>query len=157
MNDMPIYLDYMATTPIDPRVIEKMLGYMGKEGIFGNPASTTHIYGQQAQIAIEQAREQIAATIGAHPREIIFTSGATEANNLAIIGAARFYQRKGRHLITMTTEHKAVLDSFAQLEKEGFSNILPHIQGRIDMLGFSNILEVLTYFILGNLISQSCF
>ncbi|KTC69518.1 cysteine desulfurase NifS [Legionella birminghamensis] len=120
MNKMPLYFDYMATTPVDPRVIEKMLHYLGKDGIFGNPASTTHIYGQQAQLAVETARAQIAESVHAEPREIVFTSGATEADNLAIIGAARFYQRKGKHLITSVTEHKAVLDSFHQLEQEGF-------------------------------------
>lgn len=116
----PIYLDYMATTPIDPTVVENMLYYMGPEGHFGNPSSKTHIYGQKAAEAVDKARHQIAEAIGAHAEEIIFTSGATEADNLAILGAARFYQRKGRHLVTMTTEHKAVLDSFKRLEKEGF-------------------------------------
>ncbi|MBA2653107.1 MAG: IscS subfamily cysteine desulfurase [Tatlockia sp.] len=117
----PIYLDYMATTPVDPRVIEKMIPYLGPEGCFGNPASITHIYGQLAAEAVEYARAQIASQIHAEPQDIIFTSGATEADNLAILGAAHFYQRKGRHAITMRTEHKAVLDSFQQLEKEGFS------------------------------------
>ncbi len=117
---LPIYFDYMATTPVDPQVAEKMIQYLGPEGVFGNPNSITHDYGRLAALAVENARSQIADSISANPREIIFTSGATEANNLAIIGAAHFYQRKGRHLITMTTEHKAVLDSFAQLEKEGF-------------------------------------
>ena len=116
----PIYLDYMATTPIDPRVITEMLNYMGPDGAFGNPASVTHDYGRTAQKAIERAREDIASVIGASSEEIYFTSGATEANNLAIIGAAHFYQRKGRHLITMSTEHKSVLDSFQQLEREGY-------------------------------------
>ncbi|MFA5959321.1 MAG: IscS subfamily cysteine desulfurase [Tatlockia sp.] len=120
MSELPIYLDYMATTPVDPRVIEKMSHYLGPDGHFGNPASITHIYGKQAAEAVEYAREQIALAIHCAPQEIVFTSGATEADNLAILGAARFYQRKGRHLITMQTEHKAVLDSFHQLEKEGF-------------------------------------
>ncbi len=120
MNNLPIYLDYMSTTPVDPRVIEKMIAYLGPEGVFGNPASKTHIYGTMAAQAVERAREQIAEVIHASPQEIVFTSGATEANNLAILGAARFYQRKGRHAVTMRTEHKAVLDSFQQLEKEGF-------------------------------------
>ncbi len=120
MNTLPIYLDYMATTPIDPRVIESMLLYMGPKAHFGNPASIQHSYGLQALEAVERAREQIAMTIGATADDIIFTSGATEANNLALLGAARFYQRKGRHLITMSTEHKAVLDTFQQLEREGF-------------------------------------
>lgn len=115
-----IYLDYMATTPVDPRVVKAMLNYLDPQGDFGNPASIQHDYGQRAQLAVERAREQIASVIGATPEEIIFTSGATEANNLALLGAARFYQRKGRHLITMSTEHKAVLDTFRQLEREGF-------------------------------------
>ncbi|KTD25970.1 MULTISPECIES: IscS subfamily cysteine desulfurase [Legionella] len=121
MHKLPIYLDYMATTPVDPRVIEKMMKYLGPDGQFGNPASVTHVYGKHAAEAVEQARAQIAQVIHASPREIVFTSGATEADNLAILGAARFYQRKGRHVITLRTEHKAVLDSFQQLEREGFT------------------------------------
>lgn len=120
MSKKPIYFDYMATTPVDPRVIECMMHYLGPEGEFGNPASTTHVYGQTAAAAVERARSQIAEVIGASSEAIIFTSGATEADNLAILGSARFYQRKGRHLITMMTEHKAVLDSFRELEREGF-------------------------------------
>lgn len=116
----PIYLDYMATTPVDNHVIARMVGFLGKEGVFANPSST-HFYGLIAQKAVEEARYQVAETVNADPKEIIFTSGATEAINLAILGAARFYQNKGRHLITVQTEHKAVLDSFGQLEKEGFS------------------------------------
>ena len=116
----PLYFDYMATTPVDPLVVAKMIPYLGPDGHFGNPASMTHIYGLEAAIAVEEARAKVAATVGATPVDIVFTSGATEANNLALLGAARFYQRKGRHLITMTTEHKAVLDSFHQLEREGF-------------------------------------
>ena len=116
----PLYFDYMATTPVDPLVVAKMIPYLGPDGHFGNPASMTHIYGHEAAIAVEEARAKVAATVGATPVDIVFTSGATEANNLALLGAARFYQRKGRHLITMTTEHKAVLDSFHQLEREGF-------------------------------------
>lgn len=135
MSHLPIYFDYMATTPIDPRVLEAMLPFMRVDGIFGNPASTTHSYGKMAAQAVEKARQQIADTIHAHPREIIFTSGATEANNLALLGAARFYQRKGRHLITMSTEHKAVLDCFLQLEKEGFSvtRLAPQKNGLVDL------------------------
>lgn len=117
---MTIYLDYMATTPVDPRVIEKMCCYLGPQAVFGNPSST-HVYGQLAAKAIEEARQEMAASLHALPEELIFTSGATEANNLAILGACRFYQRQGRHLITLQTEHKTVLDSFKQLEKEGFS------------------------------------
>ena len=118
MQQLPIYLDYMATTPVDPRVAEQMIKYLSFEhGLFGNPASSTHVYGRNAMAAVEQARMDIASTVGCSPQEIVFTSGATEADNLAIIGAARFYQRKGKHLITVKTEHKAVLDSFSQLEK----------------------------------------
>ena len=116
----PIYLDYMATTPVDERVAKKMWAYMTIEGEFGNPSSKTHIYGQSAALAIEEARECVAELIHADPAEIIWTSGATEANNLAIKGACRFYQRKGKHIITSTTEHHAVLDPFKQLEREGF-------------------------------------
>ncbi len=120
MAQRPIYLDYMATTPVDPRIIDEMIHYLGPEANFGNSASITHCYGLKAAEVVEKAREQIASIICASPQEIVFTSGATEADNLAILGAARFYQRKGRHLITLSTEHKAVLDSFQQLEKEGF-------------------------------------
>lgn len=135
MNKLPLYFDYMATTPVDPRVIDKMLGYLGPDGVFGNPASTTHVYGQLAAEAVEKARQQIAETIHASPCELVFTSGATEANNLAILGAARFYQRKGRHLITLQTEHKAVLDSFQHLEKEGFqvTYLKPKSNGLLDL------------------------
>lgn len=131
----PIYLDYMATTPVDPRVIEKMMNYLGPDGVFGNPSSHTHSYGTQAALAVEQAREQIAQVVNADPQELIFTSGATEANNLAVIGAARFYKSKGMHLITMSTEHKAVLDSFKHLEKEGFSvtYLSPDRDGLLDI------------------------
>lgn len=143
MNKLPIYLDYMATTPVDPRVIEKMLPYLGPDGCFGNPASVTHIYGKLAAQAVEKARKQIADTIHALPEEIVFTSGATEADNLAILGAARFYQSKGRHLITMRTEHKAVLDSFQQLEKEGFevSYLTPQADGLLDLHVLSQALR----------------
>jgi len=120
MATKPIYFDYMATTPIDPRVVEEMVKYMGPEGEFGNPSSKTHAYGQAAAKVVAHARRQIADAVGASSEEIVFTSGATEADNLAIIGASRFYQRKGKHVITMATEHKAVLDSFQQLEREGF-------------------------------------
>ena len=116
----PLYFDYMATTPVDPAVIKAMMPYLGPSDAFGNPASLMHHYGQEAAKAVECARAQIATIIGATVDDLVFTSGATEANNLAILGAARFYQRKGKHLITMSTEHKAVLDSFHQLEQEGF-------------------------------------
>lgn len=117
---LPVYLDNMATTPVDPRVIKKMLGYLDNSGNFGNPASTTHSYGWQASEAVEMARSQVASVIGAQTDEIVWTSGATEANNLAIMGAARFYSRKGKHIITAKTEHKAVLDPCRSLIKEGF-------------------------------------
>ncbi len=131
----PIYLDYMATTPIDPRVIERMLAFMGPEAHFGNPASTTHVYGEVAASAVEHARQQIADTIGATPEDIVFTSGATEANNLAIFGAARFYHMKGRHVITLSTEHKAVLDCMKQLSREGFevTYLTPKADGLLDL------------------------
>lgn len=120
MTARPIYLDYMATTPIDPRVCETMLEYMGPKACFGNPASTSHVYGRLAAQAVERARQTIAACINADDSSIVFTSGATESDNLAIIGGAEFYQGKGKHLITLQTEHKAVLDSFHYLEKNGF-------------------------------------
>lgn len=143
MIKKPIYLDYMATTPIDPRVIEQMLHYMGPESHFGNPSSTTHVYGQMAARAIDTARAQVAAVIHAREEEIVFTSGATESNNLAILGAARFYQRKGRHVITMSTEHKAVLDSFKQLERDGFSvtYLDPEASGLLNLSALSNALR----------------
>lgn len=117
---LPIYLDYMATTPVDPVVAEKMCGCLGKEGVFGNPASKTHAYGWEATKRVEAARKQVAALINAEPNEIVWTSGATESDNLALIGAAQFYQRQGKHIITMGTEHKAVLDSCAYLSTQGF-------------------------------------
>ena len=135
MSDSSIYLDYMSTTPIDPRVLDEMIKYMGPETQFANPASIQHGPGREAAKAVDLAREQIAASIGASAEDIIFTSGATEANNLAIIGAARFYQRKGRHLITMTTEHKSVLECFKHLEKQGFevTYLKPLTNGLIDI------------------------
>lgn len=135
MNKLPIYLDYMATTPVDPRVINVMMRYLGPDGIFGNPASITHAYGKMAAEAVERARSQIAEVVGAAPGDIVFTSGATEADNLAILGAAKFYQSKGKHLITASTEHKAVLDSFHHLEKEGFAvtYLQPDQNGLLDL------------------------
>ena len=115
---LPIYLDYSATTPCDPRVVEKLVPYLHDH--FGNPASHSHSYGWEAEKAVEEGRTQIAALIGADPREIVVTSGATEADNLAIKGAAHFYRDKGKHLITVKTEHKAVLDSMRHLESEGY-------------------------------------
>jgi cysteine desulfurase len=114
----PIYLDYAATTPVDPRVVQQMVPFLFEN--FGNPASRSHAYGWAAEEAVEIAREQVAALIGADPREIAFTSGATESNNLAIKGAAQFHQAKGKHLITVKTEHKAVLDTMRELERDGF-------------------------------------
>lgn len=116
-----IYLDYAATTPVDPRVAEKMMYCLTHEGNFGNPASRSHVFGWRAEEAVEQARAQVAALINAHPKEIVWTSGATEADNLAIKGAALFYQNKGKHIITSAIEHKAVLDSMRYLEEIGFS------------------------------------
>jgi len=117
---LPIYLDYAATTPVDPRVAEKMMQYLTMDGEFGNPASRSHRFGWQAEEAVEVARSQIADLVNADPREIVFTSGATESNNLAIKGAAQFYHKKGKHLITAKTEHKAVLDTMRSLEREGY-------------------------------------
>jgi cysteine desulfurase len=117
---LPIYLDYSATTPVDPRVAEKMMQYLTLGGEFGNPASRSHRYGWHAEEAVDIAREQISDLINADPREVIFTSGATESNNLAIKGAAHFYGKKGKHIITSKTEHKAVLDTCRQLEREGY-------------------------------------
>ncbi|KFZ29135.1 cysteine desulfurase [Pseudidiomarina atlantica] len=117
---LPIYFDYAATTPVDPRVAEKMMQFLTPDGQFGNPASRSHRFGWQAEEAIDIARNQIAELINADPREIVFTSGATESDNLAIKGAAEFYQKKGKHIITVKTEHKAVLDTCRQLEREGF-------------------------------------
>ena len=114
----PVYMDYSATTPVDPRVAEKMIPYLCEK--FGNPASNSHIYGWEAEKAVEEARSHVAALINADAREIVWTSGATEANNLAIKGAAQFYKTKGRHIITVKTEHKSVLDTFRELEREGF-------------------------------------
>jgi cysteine desulfurase len=114
----PIYMDYSATTPVDPRVADKMIPYLREQ--FGNPASRSHMYGWSAEKAVEQAREQVAALVNADPREIIWTSGATESNNLALKGAAQFYKTKGKHIITVKTEHKAVLDTVRELERQGF-------------------------------------
>lgn len=118
MPKLPIYLDYSATTPVDPRVAEKMIPYLTEH--FGNPASRSHPFGWEAEAAVEQAREDVAALVGADSKEIIWTSGATESNNLALKGAAHFYQGKGKHLITVKTEHKAVLDTCRELERQGF-------------------------------------
>ncbi|WP_345810927.1 IscS subfamily cysteine desulfurase [Paraburkholderia sp. PREW-6R] len=115
---LPIYMDYSATTPVDPRVVDKMIPYLREQ--FGNPASRSHAYGWDAERAVEEARENVAKLVNADPREIIWTSGATESDNLAIKGAAHFYKSKGKHIITVKTEHKAVLDTCRELEREGF-------------------------------------
>lgn len=130
---LPIYLDYSATTPVDPRVAEKMIPYLTE--FFGNPASNSHGFGWQAEEAVENARNEIAALIGADSKEIIFTSGATESDNLALKGAAQFYASKGKHLITVKTEHKAILDTMRELEREGFEVTYLGVQenGLIDM------------------------
>ncbi len=116
----PIYFDYLATTPVDPRVAEKMIECLTMEGNFGNPASRSHLYGWKAEEAVENARRQVADLINADPREIVWTSGATESDNLAIKGVAHFYQKKGKHIVTSKIEHKAVLDTCRHLEREGF-------------------------------------
>lgn len=117
---LPIYLDYAATTPVDPRVAEKMCACLTMDGNFANPASRSHLYGWQAEEAVELARRQVADLVGADPREIVWTSGATESDNLAIKGAAHAFAERGRHIITSQIEHKAVIDSCRQLEREGF-------------------------------------
>src|SRR6056297_2649047 len=122
MSDMqkPIYLDYLASTPVDPRVADKMAACLTLEGNFGNPASRSHLFGWQAEQAVENARRQVADLLNADPREIVWTSGATESDNLAIKGVAHQYRERGRHIVTSRIEHKAVLDSCAHLEQEGF-------------------------------------
>ena len=117
---LPVYLDYLATTPVDPRVAARMAQCLTMDGNFGNPSSRSHVYGWRAEEAVEQARRDVADLVGADPREIVWTSGATEADNLALKGVAHFHRRKGRHIVTSTIEHKAVLDSCRQLETEGF-------------------------------------
>lgn len=117
---LPIYLDYSATTPVDSRVVQKMMECMTIDGNFGNPASRSHRFGWQAEESIDVARHQIAELVNCDPREIIFTSGATESNNLAIKGAAGFYNKKGKHIITLKTEHKAVLDTCREMERQGY-------------------------------------
>ena len=119
--EKPIYFDYLATTPVDPRVVEKMVHCLSIEGNFGNPASRSHLYGWKAEEAVENGRRQVADLINADPREIVWTSGATESDNLAIKGVAHFYVKKGKHIVTSKIEHKAVLDTCRQLEREGFT------------------------------------
>ena len=118
--NLPIYLDYASTTPVDPAVADRMVEFLTPSGHFGNPASRSHMFGWQAEAAVEDARVDVANLIGADPREVVWTSGATEANNLAIKGCAQFNTRKGKHIITSKIEHKAVLDTCRQLEREGF-------------------------------------
>ena len=133
MLKLPIYLDYSATTPVDPRVAEKMIPYLVEK--FGNPASRSHSFGWVAEAAVEEAREEVARLVNADPKEIVWTSGATESNNLAIKGAANFYSGKGKHLITVKTEHKAVLDTCRELERQGFEVTYLDVQdnGLVDL------------------------
>ncbi|MEJ2644234.1 MAG: aminotransferase class V-fold PLP-dependent enzyme, partial [Gammaproteobacteria bacterium] len=140
---VPIYLDYSATTPVDDRVAQTMCRYLSREGVVGNPASRSHVFGWQAEEAVEQARANVAALVGADPKEIIWTSGATESDNLAIKGAAHFYRKKGRHLVTVKTEHKAVLDTMRQLEREGFevTYLEPESDGLVDLGKFEAALR----------------
>ncbi len=139
--EQPIYLDYSATTPVDPRVVEKMLPYLTER--FGNPASRSHAFGWSAERAVEEAREHVAELVNADAKEIVWTSGATESDNLAVKGAARFYKSRGRHLVTMTTEHKAVLDAMRSLEREGFSvtYLDPEPNGLLDLDKFAQALR----------------
>jgi len=132
---LPIYLDYSATTPVDPRVAEKMCGYLTIDQTFGNPASRSHQFGWEADDAVKLARQQVADLINADSKEIVWTSGATESNNLAIKGIAHFYHKKGKHIITCKTEHKAVLDTCRQLEREGFeiTYMDPESNGLVDL------------------------
>ncbi|MFZ5464844.1 MAG: IscS subfamily cysteine desulfurase [Pseudomonadota bacterium] len=141
MLKFPIYLDYSATTPVDPRVVDKMIPYLTEK--FGNPASRSHAYGWEAERAVEEAREQVAALVNADPKDIIWTSGATESNNLALKGAAHFYQSKGKHLVTVKTEHKAVLDTCRELERQGFevTYLDPEPDGILDLDKFKQALR----------------
>jgi len=135
---LPIYLDYSATTPVDPRVAEKMCACLTPSGAFGNPASRSHHFGWEAEKLVDEARNNVAALINSDAKEIVWTSGATESNNLAIKGAAHFYKQKGNHIITLKTEHKAVLDTCRQLEREGFEvtylDVMPN--GLVDLAVF---------------------
>ncbi len=132
---VPIYLDYSATSPIDERVAAEMAKYLTRDDTFGNPASRSHVFGWESDDAVKLARQQVADLVGADPREIVFTSGATESDNLAIKGVAHFYQKKGKHIITCKTEHKAVLDTCRQLEREGFevTYLDPEENGLVDL------------------------
>ena len=140
-RQQPIYLDYSATTPVDPRVAQKMIPWLTEH--FGNPASRSHGYGWEAEEAVEDARAEVAKLVNADPKEIVWTSGATESNNLAIKGAAQFYKAKGRHLVTMKTEHKAVLDTMRELERQGFevTYLDPQPDGLLDLAKFEAALR----------------
>jgi len=139
----PTYMDYSATTPVDKRVAERMARYLTMEGDFGNPASRSHYYGWQAEKAVDKARAQVASLVGADPREIVWTSGATESDNLAIKGIAHFYHKRGKHIITLKTEHKAVLDTCRQLEREGFevTYLEPLSNGLLDINVFKDAIR----------------
>ncbi len=138
---LPIYMDYGATTPVDPRVVDAMVPWLREH--FGNPASRSHAWGWEAEAAVEKAREQVAALIGADPREIVWTSGATESNNLALKGAAHFYKSRGKHIVTVKTEHKAVLDTVRELERQGFEATYLDVQqdGLLDLEAFKAALR----------------
>src|SRR5450631_964221 len=137
----PIYMDYGATTPVDQRVVDAMIPWLREH--FGNPASRSHAWGWEAEAAVEKAREEVAALVGADPREIIWTSGATESDNLAIKGAAQFYKTRGKHLVTVKTEHKAVLDTMRELERQGFEVTYLDVQedGLIDLDKLQSVLR----------------
>jgi cysteine desulfurase len=137
----PIYMDYGATTPVDPRVVDAMVPWLREH--FGNPASRSHAWGWEAEAAVEKAREQVAELIGADPREIVWTSGATESNNLALKGAAHFYKTRGKHIVTVKTEHKAVLDTVRELERQGFDATYLEVQenGLLDIEQFKAALR----------------
>jgi cysteine desulfurase len=137
----PIYMDYGATTPVDPRVVDAMIPWLRDH--FGNPASRSHAWGWEAEAAVEKAREQVAELVGADPREIVWTSGATESDNLAIKGAAHFYQTRGKHIVTVKTEHKAVLDTVRELERQGFEATYLDVQpdGLLDLEAFKAALR----------------
>ncbi len=141
MERMPIYLDYSATTPVDPRVAEKMIPYLTEQ--YGNPASRSHPYGWTAEKAVENAREEVAKLVNADPREIVWTSGATESDNLALKGAAHFYKGKGKHIITVATEHKAVIDPVRELERQGFTAtfLQPEDNGLVDIEKFKAAIQ----------------
>ena len=141
MLHLPVYLDYSATTPVDPRVVDRMVPFLREK--FGNPASRSHAYGWEAEQAVELAREQVATLVGADPKEIVWTSGATESINLALKGAAHFYKERGRHLVTVKTEHKATLDTTRELERQGFEVTYLDVDsdGMVDLAAFEQALR----------------